>query len=776
MNILRNKSKAETLIILNKNISNLNIPKTFFFSVEEFKKKKIKILEKIKNEFGNLVALRSSNKFEDGNKTSNAGKFKSFLNVDARNLNLVEKKINEIIKSYSRYKNKKNQILIQSMVKNVKLSGVCTSCDLETYFPSYQINYFEGKDTEAVTSGKPNTKKIVYVDNKIYRLKNKNFDKLVRIVRKIKQFYNSHIDVEFAINSNNKIFILQSRTIVIKKKQILDKDTANFALKSLGRKITNLKKKHHTLLGKTAYFSVMSDWNPAEMIGLKPKPLALSLYKELITDNTWAYSRRNYGYRDVSSNQLMTTFFGTPFIDLRVDFNSWIPSKLSNVTAEKLVNYYLLKFKNNTDLHDKIEFEILFTCYSFDTKQKLTSLKKHNFSKKEIKKLSNSLKDINNYAFHELDREISRIKILIKKQEEISKSQLDYIAKIYWLISDCKDYGTYSFSGLARCAFISTELLQSMVNNNILSMEDKDKFIKSIETITTQMKKDYSKSKKIFLKKYGHLRPNTYEILSKNYREGFNLYFGNNFNKKFINKINKFEFSKKQKNKINSFLNKEKFNISVNDFIIFLVKSIQLREFSKFVFTKSIDMVFENLKLFSKNFGLNKDDITFLKINKILNMYYNYTTFKNIPDLKKEIHYNKKEYNYNYPLKLPEVITDISELFIIKNKNLINFVGNRRANGKILHLNKFKNSGYDKKIICIENADPGFDFIFTKKIIGLITKFGGANSHMAIRCAELGIPAAIGVGETLFDQIVRSSVVTIECDRKKLIIDGKYNS
>ena len=39
----------------------------------------------------------------------------------------------------------------------------------------------------------------------------------------------------------------------------------------------------------------MSDWNPAEMIGLKPKPLALSLYKELITDLVWAESRKSYG-------------------------------------------------------------------------------------------------------------------------------------------------------------------------------------------------------------------------------------------------------------------------------------------------------------------------------------------------------------------------------------------------------------------------------------------------------------------------------------------------
>ena len=40
------------------------------------------------------------------------------------------------------------------------------------------------------------------------------------------------------------------------------------------------------------------------------------------------------------------------------------------------------------------------------------------------------------------------------------------------------------------------------------------------------MKKDLLKLKKSqFLKKYGHLRPGTYEISSLNYREGFKKYF-----------------------------------------------------------------------------------------------------------------------------------------------------------------------------------------------------------------------------------------------------------
>ena len=68
----------------------------------------------------------------------------------------------------------------------------------------------------------------------------------------------------------------------------------------------------------------MPDWNPAEIIGTKPRPLSLTLYKELITDHIWSKHRNNYGYKDLGSHHLMTNFFGTPFIDVRVDFNSWI--------------------------------------------------------------------------------------------------------------------------------------------------------------------------------------------------------------------------------------------------------------------------------------------------------------------------------------------------------------------------------------------------------------------------------------------------------------------
>ena len=58
------------------------------------------------------------------------------------------------------------------------------------------------------------------------------------------------------------------------------------------------------------------------------------------------------------------------------------------------------------------------------------------------------------------------------------------------------------------------------------------------------------------------------------------------------------------------------------------------------------------------------------------------------------------------------------------------------------------------KIVVISQADPGYDWLFGHNIAGLITIWW-CRSHMAIRSAELGLPAAIGVGEKLYEQLSR---------------------
>ena len=74
------------------------------------------------------------------------------------------------------------------------------------------------------------------------------------------------------------------------------------------------------------------------------------------------------------------------------------------------------------------------------------------------------------------------------------------------------------------------------------------------------------------------------------------------------------------------------------------------------------------------------------------------------------------------------------------------------------------------KIVMIERADPGYDYLFTYSILGLITKYGGANSHMAIRCAELSIPAVIGCGEIMFERYSNSTIINIDSSNKLIKI------
>jgi len=763
-------TKSRTLLSLK--IKSAQIPKSFVFTIKQFEIDKEKIIKEIKKKFNKKIIIRSSTVHEDGKSKSFAGFFESVLNLNSQNYEDVSSGIKKVKLSYKKYHSNKNEILIQDMIENVNISGVITTCDLKNYSPYYIINFDKGNDTTAVTSGKKNSENFIFFRKSKSKPKKKIFNRLILLAKELeKKFDNEFLDIEFAVKKN-KIYLFQVRPIINKSNLKHDDGLYAIALKKLEKKIKKLQDENINLLGKISYFGVMPDWNPAEMIGTKPKPLSLSLYKELITDHVWALNRKNLGFRDMTSNHLMTSFFGTPFVDVRVDFNSWIPNLLDNNLANKLTNYYLDQFKKNTTAHDKVEFEILFTCYTPSSEKKLLKLKKFGFSNDELLKISKSLKFINKQALKQFPIYLKNINALKLKQEKLVKSKMYEIDKINWLIEDCKRYGTYSFAGLARCGFIAIELLNSFVDMEIIDEGQKSIFLKNINTITTEMLIDKNKlSKNNFIKKFGHLRPDTYEITSKNYEDGYELYFKNN--KKIDKKIDKkkFIFNKIQIKKINKFLFKNDLNINFSDFIFFIKESIKNREYAKYIFTKSIDLVFRELKKIARRTKININEISYIDIKYILNLYYNLNN-QNISDKIKQIsNENKKLYKFNLKIMLPEILSSYQDIYSYsENINKVNFVGNKTVILNTVFYKKEIKTKLKNKIVCIESADPGYDFIFNENIGGLITKFGGANSHMAIRCAELGLPAAIGVGSLLFKNITDAKIISLNPSSNKIDI------
>jgi len=765
-------TKATTLKNLSSKLQKAMILPQLSFSVQKWFSNKnllINLLDK-KGWLEKALIVRSSSKLEDSINKSLAGKFTSVLDVLGKK-NIIHA-IEKVIKSYPK-NSLKEQILIQPFLKNVILSGVAFSKDPNTNSPYIVLNYDEiSGSTDSVTTGYTNNLKTYYFYKHSTIAPPKHLKPIIELIFELeKLFQTDSIDIEYAFTNTN-IFLLQVRPLIIKKKNSQEIDLNNF-LDKIFIKIKNHSKPHPYLYGKKTIFGVMPDWNPAEIIGIRPKPLALSLYKEVITNNIWAYQRNNYGYRNLRSFPLLIDFFNLPYIDVRTSFNSFIPETLNDELGEKLVNFYLNQLEKKPQFHDKVEFEIIFSCYTFDIKSRIKILENHNFSKKECGTITEHLCQLTNKI---IDKEKGlclvdkkKIDILKEKYLTITNSSLDNISKIYWLLEDCKRYGTLPFAGLARAGFIAVQMLKSLIHEKVLNLKDYNNFFKSLNTISSQMSRDLKKlNKEDFLKIYGHLRPGTYDILSPRYDEQPDLYFDWKKKSKYKKEKNSFNLSLKQMKKIQTLLKNHNLNHDIISFFEFIKNAIIGREYAKFIFTKNLSEVLKIFYLLAKENKISKEDCSYANINCIKNLYTTSSSIKNtlINSIKEE----KQNYDISKNLVLPPIITKCEDIysFYIPN-NMPNYITLKKAKGPVFFADMNKNI-IKNSILFITNADPGFDWIFSHNIKGFITMYGGINSHMAIRAQELNIPAIIGSGKLLFDKWSKAKIIEIDCCNKQVNI------
>ncbi len=764
-------TKATSLELIQKNNINV-VPKFLYFKKNFFLKNKDNCVKKIKKEFNCDIIIRSSALNEDSKKKSNAGYYDSHI-IKKKDFIKIKSKIDHII---VKFKNDSDQILIQKFITKPDIAGVVFTKDKTTNSHYYEISYDNSGKSNLITSGKYNpTIKSLTIFKKSKFIPTR-FKKLIKTIKELEKiFCNDRLDVEFCIKKN-KLSILQCRPLLGYKKKV-NKQKLSLVIDNLVAKFDKTNQKNETLFGNKTVLSNMSDWNPAEMIGKKPSQLASSLYSELITNSVWSQQRFDYGYKDVYPNKLMLNFAGTPYIDLRVDFNSFLPNDLNKKISTKLINFYINKIKKKPEIHDKIEFELINTCFDFSLiKNKTLPLNKTE-KKIYLSSLKNLTNNIINPKYNVLNKEIQKVDILKQKILSIKKSKLSHIQKIYYLISDCKRFGTLPFAGIARCAFIGKSILDSLLNIKIINNNDLDNFYKSINTISKKINLDYYNSKKknsfkIFLKDYGHLRPSTYSILTKNYKQNFKNYFSKELRKPFSNSINKFELEKNKIIKINNLFKKNSLDFTFEQFIHFAKKSIEQREYSKLIFTKSIDEIFSNLENLANEIGVDIKKFQHLDIDIILKSFNNLEQERLRKIISRNITINEKSYKFSQFILSPDVITDKKDFYFFQNLTPEeNYITRKTKIGEIVELNKISDFNLvTNKIVLIENADPGFDFLFSYNIEGLITKYGGSNSHMAIRCMELGLPAIIGVGDRIYKDFARSKKVFIDCNNKRYSI------
>jgi len=666
-----------------------------------------------------------------------------------------------------------DEVLIQPMLENVIRSGVAFSHDPNTCSPYRIINWSDSEDTTVVTGG---TGGRTWIQAAEYSLDATSpFNPIISLLDElINKFGAVPIDCEFAITKSKngssfheKLWLLQARPLILSEKPEKPADQTR-RLRDIASKVEKGIRPHPLLMGERTVYGVMPDWNPAEIIGLRPKPLALSLYRELVTDSIWAYQRHNYGYRNLRSFPLMPHFHGLPYIDVRLSFNSFIPNELDNDLAGRLVDYYVDHLVKEPALHDKVEFEIVLSCYTFDIKRRLERLRKVGFSDKDCKSLSNSLRKLTNNIIHPKHglwkTDADKLDVLISRRQKILSSNMDLLEKIYWLLEDAKRYGTLPFAGLARAGFIAVQMLRSFVATRIFSESDYETYMSSISTVSREMANDLAiLSRDIFLEKYGHLRPGTYEILSPRYDETPNRYFDWENRPEPPSDAKQFNLDDVQLGKISEHIKEHNLDTDPENLFNFIENGIKLRELAKFHFSQNLSDVLAMVTQLGKEERIGKSDLAYIDIKILQELYISSLNCRD--SLITNIELGKRNYTQTLKTSLPPLITKPEDVWAFElPETLPNFVTHKRLTAQVTDASSHENLA--EKVVCIPNADPGFDWLFSYPIAGLITAWGGPNSHMAIRAGELELPAVIGVGDLLYQRISRAKSIHIDCSSK----------
>jgi phosphohistidine swiveling domain-containing protein len=309
-------------------------------------------------------------------------------------------------------------------------------------------------------------------------------------------------------------------------------------------------------------------------------------------------------------------------------------------------------------------------------------------------------------------------------------------------------------------------MLRSLVTIGVLTSEDYDRFMGSLNTVSGQMTRDLAQlDRTTFLAKYGHLRPGTYDLLSPRYDEAPDLYFDWTRQRAGTRPTPAFSLSLPQMREIARLLDAHGLEHDVVGLFDFLQAGIELREYAKFVFTRNLSDAMALLRRFGAELGFSAEDLAYADIRGIQELHAGSADPHTI--LARSIEGGKARYAQTCQLVLPPLITAPEEVWAFHLPSTEpNFVTHKTVTGCVVsHEDRERLVG---AVVAIPNADPGFDWLFSHPIAGFVTAYGGVNSHMAIRANELGLPAVIGAGEALYNAWSHAAQLRIDCANRKV--------
>lgn len=723
------------------------------------------------------LILRSNHALESLDGRQHAGRFRSEVSVppDAR---LVRRAAKTVFESYAKGgpgKDLLDDLFLQPMIVSARWSGVVASRDRESGAPYFVIEESTGVVTDRVTGGQAGDVSLTRWPH--WRPSaGRPVPRHVRLVEALHEVAEAlaleELELEYAFGSQDVPIVLQVRPLAFHPPATSDGDFRR-ALERTRRDAGQWWSTARPGVGRRL-FSVMADWNPAEILGRKPKPLSVSLYRACFTDRVWTEARQTLGYADPGRGPLMRLIGGTPYIDVERSFHSLVPAGTPIETARSLVAHWMEQLSNRPERHDSVELQIIHTAFTVATPGVLERYSDQGLQAAGMRRFEHGLRRITRRMLDpggELEADLHVLDRWLNGLGQGNGSGEDD-AGLPELLEECRAFAAPLFVRLARFGYAATAQLEALVDIGALPASDRDRLFRSVRPLQHWLKASECDARAIS----AHLRPSTYDIESPCWRQRPDWMAG-------AADIGKgpgpsHALSPSGLNRVGDALAEADWPADPAGFLVRCVRAIEGREAGKFLFSHHLSCLLERIALLGGRLGLSRGRLAMLELDQALELEASSTAEggtgvglrARLASLTDDA---ERKYLARRAIAVPDLLAWPDQVLGFTQRDpAAHYLGRGVIEGPVVRFSIRNTQSMGGAIVILESADPGHDFLFRLGVAAIVTCYGGINSHMAVRCRESGIPGVLGVGPVRFGKLRNASHLLIDMESCRMAWRG----
>lgn len=709
---------------------------------------------------------------KDGDqKTSNAPKW--IKNIPLIDPVSVEQAVVEVFESYGKRSNK-DEAFFQPMVDDIVefFSAVVISGSQEPYYYRIKCKTSSSIEWENIF--------FCFKDNPALE-KNSKMARVVKCLDELGDLLgNQSYAIELALTQEDQLYLLGIDRVEeqgIEEQVSVPRQEFAHVLHKVRTFLQNHSAPQQSFFGQSIYFKRHSSSFLGAGLDSLPYPLSMSTYQQLIGQNTWSEKSEQYGYRGLNGHPWIVSLLGVPYTDMRVHIHSFIPHKLPIGLGAKVYSFFnknLLQMgeSNLWELTQKIDF-----CFYLGLPAKIKRLLHEGLSFQETELFENALKEITNNIIHPKNglylKELQKVNQLEQKLNSIHNSSYCLVDKIYWATKELKEYGAGPFIGMGRAKNVASRLLDSLVDRALITENQKQTMLRNFFTMGKRLNTDLLNLQKgqmttdQFVARYGETKVRPLDFSSPRLQDCLANLMAKV--KVLPSHPSSFAIPSDQQQRITQALKEDGLILDTKELFNFIRHSYEGWEKTKFLFEKGIGLIFKYVGELANQVGIACSDIPFLDISTLIDLHGKVDDRDLFEILNVNIQSNKQSVEVTRNCKWPTLITHPDNIFSFSEFfDRPTFVTDKKSKGRLIQENELGSTKIDSPIVLIHSADQVSDVLLTQKIECLITARGGKSSALAQKCSDLGVLAAIGVGENEFNHYCSSEVLEVDGRAKRI--------